>query len=782
MKSILFLLAGLVVLLNLPFLVSATNTVTFTWDTQTLGDLELRLWATRCMTSVGSQDLNVTVYRGSGSTVSTSANVTGTFYKPQGGSDTPTFTSQGDGNYLTTYPFSQNGTYKLVLHATDTNYTPGDLNEYVYVGDFDFNISFTNNYFSVNAGNTGTIQNRVLNSDGNRVTGLTGNIDLNYPDSSLFINDGTISETGNGDYYYNFTAPSTDGTYYANSFFTCGGNTDSNNQGRFTVSGSSTGSGSGSSGSGSGGSGGGGGGGGGSAWTLTTPFVLAPLGVETSVELGEGERIKFKLGNIDHYAGILHIEGDHVLVHVASTPQQTTLTLGKTARFELTGDNYYDLSLTLESYTEESAILVVKTIYEEVGAYEAQVVDWSFIQPLEVGEPNQLKITVKNTGYLGSAFLVIATITQVQKNEFIDTQLRSLIAPGESTDIYFDEPFTAFTSGSRILHVEIYKPDDNTKIGEFAQSFDVEGLLRYDIVATCLETSVVPGKEASALFNLINMGDYFQDMQFSWWAENESGQKIGLGTFPIALYNQEQRTLARSVRIPENAKPGEYQLKAQLAYKETVIEGACSFEVKTSKEYYEEQLSYAQTVFKELEQIAESKRGRFPPSVFERLNELRILLRLFENAIQNENYGSAEELYQTIRDFQEELSNKIIQEESPGLFDNVDWGQAIVTAGAVGLVSAVLLLSRTSAGPPASMNGSFAPLPDLFLSSIQRYPPHVQKYHPATGKARKGHTDLLAPPRAKPHRLLGTTPLSARPQVKKENPLDHVLGLKGIKD
>lgn len=447
------------------------NTSQFSWYNVAADSLYLKLWATRCMSDNNSQDLNVTVYTSPTIGVSTGATVTGTMYKPLGGIDSLTFVSQGDGNYLKNYSFDQDGTYKLVILATQIDYQQGDLNEYIYVADFDFNISFTSNNFSINQGETGTIRNYVKNSDSNAVTGLTGSIDIAYPNSTLFVNDGTISETGNGNYYYNFTAPSTAGNYGVTSSFTCGSNTDSNNQGGFTVNAS-----------GGGGSGGGAG-----------------------------------------------------------------------------GDTRRDFYVTVK--------------------------DWNFPDGIEIGKSANLQLELLNEGKMGAYVLVKVSISQLGEQEYYTTELTPYITPGKTALFNLDKQVNLETTGSHTLNIQIFKADGTEELSKYVESFDVGGELVYDLAVTCLDTHVLPGKEVSARINIINLGDYFQDIQLTWWVESPIGEKIGQGALPLALYTNEARNLIRGVFIPDDAQKGGYSFKARLIRGELVLNGQCSFQVEGSKEF-----------------------------------------------------------------------------------------------------------------------------------------------------------------------------------------------------
>ena len=125
-------------------------------------------------------------------------------------------------------------------------------------------------------------------------------------------------------------------------------------------------------GGGSSSSGGGGGGGGGeTSWTKTIPSSS-----DESKEFNAGEPITANLGektrktfttkdNKKHHVGITKIITiTSIEVEVASTPQKVIFTPGMTKKFELTGDNYNDLSVTLKSITNRKADLTIMAINE----------------------------------------------------------------------------------------------------------------------------------------------------------------------------------------------------------------------------------------------------------------------------------------------------------------------------------------------------------------------------------------------------------------------------------
>jgi hypothetical protein len=72
-----------------------------------------------------------------------------------------------------------------------------------------------------------------------------------------------------------------------------------------------------------------------------------------------------------HSLGITNVTSSSVTIEVASTPQTATLSIGEGKKFELTGDNFYDLWVVLNGITGKTVDLTVKTINEEITSPES---------------------------------------------------------------------------------------------------------------------------------------------------------------------------------------------------------------------------------------------------------------------------------------------------------------------------------------------------------------------------------------------------------------------------
>jgi len=119
---------------------------------------------------------------------------------------------------------------------------------------------------------------------------------------------------------------------------------------------------------GDGGDGGGGDGGGGGVTGKTYVVTDEQLAGGYTKELSVGDKFKFTLEEETHYVAVDNVTSTTVRINVTSETQQTTLSIGGEKYFELTGDNYYDLSVKVNDVnaTTLKADIAIKKIYEEI--------------------------------------------------------------------------------------------------------------------------------------------------------------------------------------------------------------------------------------------------------------------------------------------------------------------------------------------------------------------------------------------------------------------------------
>ena len=116
-------------------------------------------------------------------------------------------------------------------------------------------------------------------------------------------------------------------------------------------------------------------GGGGSSTTTTTStwantFVPEKALFETGYTrtLAPKERIRVDIGNTAHHAGIIEVTATTAKIQIASTPQEATLSIGESKKFEVTNDSIYDLKVTLVAIKDGKADITVQSIAESFGS------------------------------------------------------------------------------------------------------------------------------------------------------------------------------------------------------------------------------------------------------------------------------------------------------------------------------------------------------------------------------------------------------------------------------
>jgi hypothetical protein len=112
---------------------------------------------------------------------------------------------------------------------------------------------------------------------------------------------------------------------------------------------------------------GGGGGGGGLSSGLTYVVTDEDFKGGYKKSLSVGDKIKVNISGEYHLIAVDSLTSSSVRINVTSELQQVTLNIGDVKKFEVTGDDKYDLSVTLNSINATKVELTVKAIDEIVG-------------------------------------------------------------------------------------------------------------------------------------------------------------------------------------------------------------------------------------------------------------------------------------------------------------------------------------------------------------------------------------------------------------------------------
>lgn len=105
-------------------------------------------------------------------------------------------------------------------------------------------------------------------------------------------------------------------------------------------------------------------------WSMTYLPGEDELESGYSKQLLKKERVRINIDGDYHYVGIIDLSSTSVTINVSSTPQTAVLSIGETKKFEVTDDDYFDLSVELNSIDESKANLTIYYIYEKMTGEE----------------------------------------------------------------------------------------------------------------------------------------------------------------------------------------------------------------------------------------------------------------------------------------------------------------------------------------------------------------------------------------------------------------------------
>lgn len=84
------------------------------------------------------------------------------------------------------------------------------------------------------------------------------------------------------------------------------------------------------------------------------------------------QRVTVKISGESHYVGVKSLTATSATIEIGSTPQEVTLNVGESRKFDTGEDGYYDLEVRLASIEETKANLIIKSIYEKVETTEGE--------------------------------------------------------------------------------------------------------------------------------------------------------------------------------------------------------------------------------------------------------------------------------------------------------------------------------------------------------------------------------------------------------------------------
>ena len=139
--------------------------------------------------------------------------------------------------------------------------------------------------------------------------------------------------------------------------------------------------------------------------------------------LQKGWKIQFKVQEQSHTLELKIVSGNEVTIEIKSEPQTATLSVGEEKKFDVTGDDYYDLSVKLEGIVGNSANLTVKSISQNITSETSETTEQPEDTSSTSKEPEESVIAPsdersatsgkENSKWIFALILVIAIIVVV---------------------------------------------------------------------------------------------------------------------------------------------------------------------------------------------------------------------------------------------------------------------------------------------------------------------------------------------------------------------------------
>jgi hypothetical protein len=101
-------------------------------------------------------------------------------------------------------------------------------------------------------------------------------------------------------------------------------------------------------------------------WTKTETVNEEKIISGVEQELGKGERIKFNVSSEEHILGIVNISNSSATINISSNPIQIILVINEERKLDVSGDNFYDIYVKLNSIINSKANITIHGIHEEI--------------------------------------------------------------------------------------------------------------------------------------------------------------------------------------------------------------------------------------------------------------------------------------------------------------------------------------------------------------------------------------------------------------------------------
>ena len=150
-----------------------------------------------------------------------------------------------------------------------------------------------------------------------------------------------------------------------------------------------------------------------SSWINTQKVTASQFssGFEKNLEIRN--RITFDFENETHHVGVKKITSSNATLEIASTPLKVIFLIGESKKFDLTGDGYYDLLVTLKGISALQARVFVQKIYEVAPSAASDVATSNTTEVYDFSAEGEAPSQSRTFLYIFMAVIVILIIVAI---------------------------------------------------------------------------------------------------------------------------------------------------------------------------------------------------------------------------------------------------------------------------------------------------------------------------------------------------------------------------------
>ncbi|MDO8660573.1 MAG: hypothetical protein Q7K43_01670 [Candidatus Woesearchaeota archaeon] len=240
-----------------------------------------------------------------------------------------------------------------------------------------------------------------------------------------------------------------------------------------------------------------------------------------------------------------------------------------------------------------------------------------------------------------------------------------------------------------MFEIRVNSLDNGELFSELIDGTTIVGLLRYDVLVECQEQKIEPGTNVKAKITLLNLGDYYEDVDLVWGVEDSSLKSIGKSSLPLAIYGGQKKELEQSFYVPINAKQGTYSFFAEVNFADQTKRGSCGFVVEAGVDFLYKRINELEKKMNELQETIKNLRneGFDVDALEERLLAIRKIILETREQINPEQFDTISEKITSIEEKSREIETLVQEIKKSTEFKDMQEKFTII-----GIAGAIVLL------------------------------------------------------------------------------------------